>query len=312
MNGIMDGITDREDREKFNEGSNNPLLQYPTDYFPTLGTREIPSAPEEVRSAPSIRNDSDSSYAETVRKIMEDYESKRVNPIYKLLMQGGLKGMYERGGGSVAANLAKAFEGPTDQLFKDLDAKRAMERDIELKIADVAEQKNRRLQEQGFELDKLTLQQDIKAGKYDADIKFLMEGGASRPEAIELIKNRYFKNYGLDKSPEYYERENKKSRMNSYINTITDIQGRQILNDDTAMDLLNAVDSLPQEFKKDLDKSKYIVAPDAEITMNEDGSIQLSEQDKDEYGNNKIYFDLFNTGQFYRKQGNRLIPLTFE
>ena len=61
MNGIMDGITDREDREKFNEGSNNPLLQYPTDYFPTLGTREIPSAPEEVRSAPSIRNDSDSS-----------------------------------------------------------------------------------------------------------------------------------------------------------------------------------------------------------------------------------------------------------
>ena len=106
-------------------------------------------------------------------------------------MQGGLKGMYERGGGSVAANLAKAFEGPTDQLFKDLDAKRAMERDIELKIADVAEQKNRRLQELGFELDKLTLQQDIKAGKYDADIAILMESGMSRPEALKSIENRY-------------------------------------------------------------------------------------------------------------------------
>ena len=131
----------------------------------------------------------------------------------------------------------------------------------------------------------------------------------TRPQAVQLIIDRYHRQYSMDKSPEYYERENKKSRRKSYINTITDIQGRQILNDDTAMDLLNAVDSLPQEFKKDLDKSKYIVAPDAEITMNEDGSIQLSEQDEDEYGDNKIYFDLFNTGRFYRKQGNRLIPL---
>jgi len=153
MNGIMDGITDRRD---YNVGGGAGMAADNIRLSDlAFMKREMPSVPDEVRSAPSIRNDSDSSYAETVRKIMEDYESKRVNPVYKLLTQGGLRGMSERGGGSVAANLAKAFEGPTDELFKDLDAKRAMERDIELKIADVAEQKNRRLQEQGFELEKL-------------------------------------------------------------------------------------------------------------------------------------------------------------
>jgi len=120
MNGIMDGITDRRD---YNVGGGAGMAaeNIRVSDLPFM-KREMPSVPDEVRSAPSIRNDPDSSYAETVRKIMEDYKSKEVNPIYKLLMQGGLKGMYERGGGSVAANLAKAFEGPTDQLFKDLDA----------------------------------------------------------------------------------------------------------------------------------------------------------------------------------------------
>ena len=106
MNGIMSGI---EDRKNYANG---------------------PEMPSVNSSAPSITNKQDSSYEETVRKIMDEYESKRVNPIYKLAIQGGLRGMSERRGGSVAANLAKAFEGPTDQLFKDLDAKRAMERDV--------------------------------------------------------------------------------------------------------------------------------------------------------------------------------------
>ncbi len=313
MNGIMDGIKDRQD---YNVGGGAGMAaeNIRLSDLPFM-KREMPSVPDEVRSVPSIRNDSEPSYEETVRKIMEDYKSKEVNPVYKLLMQGGLKGMYERGGGSVAANLAKAFEGPTDQLFKDLDAKRAMERDIELKIADVAEQKNRRLQEQGFELDKLTLQQDIKAGKYDKDIEFLMQGKnedgtpITKPQAVQLIIDRYHRQYSMDKSPGYYERETKKSRMNSYIDIIRNAQGNKILTDDTAMELIDAVDSLPQEFKKDLDKSKYIIDQDSEITMNEDGSFQLSKLDAGEYVDNRIYFDIFNTGKFYRKQGNRLIPL---
>ena len=306
MNGIMSGIEDRQD---YNVGGGAGIQaeNIRVSDLPFM-KNEMPSARKEVSSAPSITN-KEMSFDDRIQAAQDKYNRSRMNPIYKLAIQGGLRGMSERGGGSVAANLAKAFEGPTDELFKDLDAKNLMERDIEFKRAEIAEKSRQDLKDKGFELQKLTLQQDIKGGKYDEDIAILMEGGASRPEAIEEIKNRFFKNYGLDKSPEYYERESKKSRMKSFINTITDIQGRQILNDDTAMDLLNAIDSLPQEFKGDLDKSKYIIAPDAEITMNEDGSLQLSEQDKDEYGTNKIYFDLFNTGKFYRKQGNRLIPL---
>ena len=109
MNGIMDGITDRQDDRQGTSlkelddyfGGVVPdtkLIPSHPDYFKKtdVGTtdigdatsgyiskrsREMPSVPNDVRSAPSIRNDSDSSYAETVRKIMEDYESKRVNPI---------------------------------------------------------------------------------------------------------------------------------------------------------------------------------------------------------------------------------------
>ena len=103
MNGIMDGIIDRQD---YANGSDDKMPFMHNEVFYDSEGNTVPYETFENMvltrqkeagkgSAPSIRNDSEPSYEEKVRKIMEDYESKRVNPIYKLLTQGGLKGMKE-------------------------------------------------------------------------------------------------------------------------------------------------------------------------------------------------------------------------
>ena len=149
MNGIMSNVEDRQDY-KIGGGAGIQAEN--------IRVSDLPFMKNEMRSgnssAPSITN-KEMSFDDRIQVAQDKYNRSGIDPIYKLAIQGGLRGMSERRGGSVAANLAKAFEGPTDQLFKDLDAKRAMERDVELRIADVAEQKKRRLQEQGFELEKL-------------------------------------------------------------------------------------------------------------------------------------------------------------
>jgi len=149
MNGIMSGIEDRQD---YNVGGGAGIQAE------NIRVSDLPFMKNEMpsvnNSAPSITN-KEMSFDDRIQAAQDKYNRSGIDPIYKLAIQGGLRGMSERRGGSVAANLAKAFEGPTDQLFKDLDAKRLMERDIEFKRAEVAEQKNRRLQEQGFELEKL-------------------------------------------------------------------------------------------------------------------------------------------------------------
>ena len=180
MNGIMSKVEDRQDYE-IGGGAGIQADNIRVSDLPFMKNK----MPSVNSSAPSITNKQDSSYEETVRKIMDEYESKRVNPIYKLAIQGGLRGMSERRGGSVAANLAKAFEGPTDQLFKDLDAKRAMERDVELRIADVAEQRKRRLQEQGFELQKL-LTKDMR-NELRQDAINLAEGDPQGRSVDEIL-----------------------------------------------------------------------------------------------------------------------------
>ena len=66
MNGIMDGIKDRQD---YNVGGGAGMAaeNIRLSDLPFM-KKKMPSVPDEVRSAPSIRNDSDSSYAEKVRK----------------------------------------------------------------------------------------------------------------------------------------------------------------------------------------------------------------------------------------------------
>ena len=70
-------------------------------------------------------NFSQGSYRERFDKIMQDYAAPAVDPIAQLLIQGGLRGYSETGGGSTLGNLAKAFEPAVGQAFQTMGSQRA-------------------------------------------------------------------------------------------------------------------------------------------------------------------------------------------
>ena len=65
-------------------------------------------------------------------EIIQKYSQPAIDPLSKLLIQGGLRGLSETGGGGTLANLAMAFQEPTEQLFSDLQTRKDLEREAEL------------------------------------------------------------------------------------------------------------------------------------------------------------------------------------
>ena len=311
MNGIMSNVEDRQDY-KIGGGAGIQAEN--------IRVSDLPFMKNEMRSgnssAPSITNKQDSSYEETVRKIMDEYESKRVNPIYKLAIQGGLSGMSERGGGSTIANLAKAFEGPTDQLFKDLDAKRAMERDVELRIADVAEQRKRRLQEQGFELDKL-LTKDMR-NELRQDAINLAEGdpeGRSPDEIFGiLVKEKLEAKSPFRKmaNPEETARIKEENKISELIATNKEIDGSSTFDIFTAPAYIEERSKLPEEIQKTkIDESNKTIEPRSTTTDELGNLILKDKKDAVDYEKGFVYFEK-NSKKFYTFNGTSFIPLATE
>jgi hypothetical protein len=61
--------------------------------------------------------------SERYKKIFDQYSKPAMDPLSKLLIQGGLRGLSETRGGGTLANMALAFEKPTEQLMSDLQQK---------------------------------------------------------------------------------------------------------------------------------------------------------------------------------------------
>ena len=85
---------------------------------------------------------------ERYEQIIKNYENPAMDPLSKLLIQGGLRGLSETRGGGTLANLAMAFQEPTDQLFSDLQRRKDLQREaqlagLEMDIADERERKAR-------------------------------------------------------------------------------------------------------------------------------------------------------------------------
>jgi hypothetical protein len=72
------------------------------------------------------------SASERLMKVMQDYPVQTVDPIAQFLIQGGLRGLSQTGGGGTLGNLAKAFEEPTEKLFTNLGAQDKAKRDLAL------------------------------------------------------------------------------------------------------------------------------------------------------------------------------------
>ena len=306
MNGIMSNVEDRQDYQGGGAGIQADNIR--VSDLPFM-KNEMPSG---NNSAPSITN-KEMSFDDRIQAAQDKYNRSGIDPIYKLAIQGGLRGMSERGGGSTIANLAKAFEGPTDQLFKDLDAKRLMERDIEFKRAEVAEQRKRRLQEQGFELDKL-LTKDMR-NELRQDAINLAEGdpeGRSPDEIFGiLVKEKLAAKSPFRKmaNPEETARIKEENKISELIATNKEIDGSSTFDIFTAPAYIEERSKLPEGTS--IDESNKTIEPRSTTTDELGNLILKDKKDAVDYEQGFVYFEK-NSKKFYKFNGTGFIPLTTE
>jgi len=72
------------------------------------------------------------SSSERIKEALAPFNKPAFDPVSQLLIQGGLRGFSETGGGSTFGNLAKGFIEPTEQFFKSTQDRQDAERDIAL------------------------------------------------------------------------------------------------------------------------------------------------------------------------------------
>ena len=119
-------------------------------------------------------------YRQQFDEIMKKYSTPAVDPIAQLLIQGGLRGLSETGGGGTLGNLARAFEPAVGQAFQSMEGQRSAARSAELAglEIDMDEKKRReaieredklREEDQAFELDLLGRTQAFEAGQSELD-----------------------------------------------------------------------------------------------------------------------------------------------
>lgn len=77
-------------------------------------------------------NYAEGTYSERYKKIFDQYSKPAVDPLSKLFIQGGLRGLSETRGGGTLANMALAFEKPTEELMSGLQQGKNAERDMAL------------------------------------------------------------------------------------------------------------------------------------------------------------------------------------
>ena len=107
--------------------------------------------------------------SERITKVLEQFSEPAFDPISQLLIQGGLNTMSQTGGGGLLGNVAKAFQAPTGQFFKDMSKRQGVKRDIALEgvIADIGqEQKD---EANRIKLEIAQLDRDFKAAQGDLD-----------------------------------------------------------------------------------------------------------------------------------------------
>ena len=169
MNGIMSGI---EDRKNYDVGTPNPA------------------------ATPVSAGD-------RYKEVYNKYAQPTIDPLGKYLIQSGLQGLSETGGGSTLGNLGKAFGGENlNQFFNSVEGQRTSARDMELaklgydiedeKVTEgIAREDFLRKDQQGF--DQTLLNQEIKAKNDLARLKREFEaaqGDADRQNkiAVEIKK----------------------------------------------------------------------------------------------------------------------------
>lgn len=126
--------------------------------------------------------------SERIKAELDKYSAPAIDPINQLLIEGGLRGMSTAGKGGVFANLASAFEQPTQNLFKNLSAQRKEKRDIALEgvIADIGQEQTEEANRIKLEIAQLQRDFDAAQGDLNRQNKINVELEKRKTKLAEL------------------------------------------------------------------------------------------------------------------------------
>jgi hypothetical protein len=132
--------------------------------------------------------------SERIAEALKKYEEPAFDPVAQLLIQGGLRGMSQTGGGSVAANLAKAFEEPTAKFFESAQKRKDVQREVALAGVEADIGADLQIQKLNEEAKQSQLQRDFVAAQGDLDRqneirKEIIKGQSKINELQFLIEN---------------------------------------------------------------------------------------------------------------------------
>ena len=191
--GIISGLD--KPRKQFSEGTNNPLLQYPTDYFPELGVKK------QETNAPSITIDEPSmSAGEQLMKAFADRDTKP--DLSQFLINFGLNLASATPRGNIIATAAEAAKKPADTLFKEKAAEKAFDRELNLAATkmDINERLKKEAEARAFDRDVFLKRMDLAA---DSEDEFELLDPAT---AKELLGGAYNPNL-------FYQRNKKNNKV---------------------------------------------------------------------------------------------------
>ena len=191
--GITSGLD--KPRKQFSEGTNNPLLQYPTDYFPELGVKK------QETSAPSITIDEPSmSAGEQLIKAFADRDTKP--DLSQFLINFGLNLASATPRGNIIATAAEAAKKPASTLFEQKAADKAFDRELNLAATkmDINERLKKEAENRAFGRDVFLKKMDLAA---DSEDEFELLDPAT---AKELLGGAYNPNL-------FYQRNKKNNKV---------------------------------------------------------------------------------------------------
>jgi len=179
--GITSGLD--KPRQQYNKaGSVNPLQMYPTDNFPTLGTREI------KQDTPSITIDDDKLTAG--QELLKAFKNRNTKPdLSQFLINFGLNLASATPRGNIFATAAEAAKKPASTLFQEKAAEKAFDKELTLAATkmDINERLKKEAEDRAFNRDLTLKAMDLQADSEDqfqlldpATAKELL-GGAYNP-----------------------------------------------------------------------------------------------------------------------------------
>ena len=132
--------------------------------------------------------------SERIAEALKKYEEPAFDPVAQLLIQGGLRGLSETGGGSTIANLAKAFEDPTAKFFESAQKRKDVQREVALAGVEADIGADLQIQKLNEEAKQSQLQRDFVAAQGDLDRqneirKEIIKGQSKINELQFLIDN---------------------------------------------------------------------------------------------------------------------------